>query len=185
MLHQRSGERLRGCHALLSHSMAVHDVYLCIGGNLGDRFANLEETRLFIAFNFGDITGVSPVVESEAWGMSDSPSFLNQVVRISTELDPAALLTEIRELEEYYGRRRSADKYLDREMDVDVLSYDQLVSDDPGCLVPHPRMHLRRFVLMPLAALSPDWKHPVLQKTADQLLSACEDSSKVSVYAGT
>jgi 2-amino-4-hydroxy-6-hydroxymethyldihydropteridine diphosphokinase len=117
--------------------------------------------------------------------MSDSPSFLNQVVRISTELDPAALLTEIRELEEYYGRRRSADKYLDREMDVDVLSYDQLVSDDPGCLVPHPRMHLRRFVLMPLAALSPDWKHPVLQKTADQLLSACEDSSKVSVYAGT
>lgn len=164
--------------------MAVHDVYLCIGGNLGDRFANLEETRLFIAFNIGDITGMSPVVESEAWGMPDAPAFLNQVVRVSTELEPKALMTEIAELEQYYGRRRSAEKYLDREMDVDVLSYDQLVSDDPAWLIPHPRMHLRRFVLMPLAALSPDWMHPVVQKTAEQLLTACEDSSKVSVYAG-
>jgi len=164
--------------------MAVHDVYLCIGGNQGDRFANLEETRDFIEFNIGDITGVSPVVESEAWGMPDSPAFLNQVVRISTELEPAALMAEIRELEQYYGRRRSADKYLDREMDVDVLSYDKLVSEDPAWQVPHPRMHLRRFVLMPLAALSPEWQHPVLNKSAEQLLSDCEDSSKVSVYAG-
>ncbi|MFN9392242.1 MAG: 2-amino-4-hydroxy-6-hydroxymethyldihydropteridine diphosphokinase [Flavobacteriales bacterium] len=163
--------------------MARHHVYLCIGGNLGDRAANLAETRMFLEFNVGDIEGESPIVESPAWQMEDSPPFLNQVIRIATDLEPQELMQEIAELEAFYGRRRVTGSYVDREMDVDVLSYDQQVSEEPAWYVPHPRLHLRRFVLVPLAALDPEWRHPALNRTAAELLEVCDDPSPVSIYA--
>lgn len=162
--------------------MEQHEVYLCIGGNLGEREANLEEARMCIEFNMGDLTGVSPVAESDAWGMTDAPRFLNQIIRISTSLSPEELMQEIHELEEYFGRTRKAGGYISREMDVDILSYDQVVVSAEDLEIPHPRMHLRRFVLVPLAALNPDWMHPVLKKSALELLNACEDKSEVVIH---
>jgi 2-amino-4-hydroxy-6-hydroxymethyldihydropteridine diphosphokinase len=156
----------------------MRTVYLCIGGNLGNRLENLEETRMFLHFNFGDILNTSPVVESAAWGMDNAPAFLNQIVVIQTELSNADLLQEIAELDEFYGRVRG-EGYQSREMDVDVLLIDEEVIDEEGFTVPHPRMHLRRFVLHPLAAIAPDLVHPTLGKSIAELLKECPDTSPV------
>ncbi|MCC6600877.1 MAG: 2-amino-4-hydroxy-6-hydroxymethyldihydropteridine diphosphokinase [Crocinitomicaceae bacterium] len=150
-----------------------------MGANLGEREANIEEASLFITFNMGDITGKSSIYESSAWGMENSPEFLNQVLKISTKLSPKELISEIAELEVFFGRERSPSKYLDREMDVDILFYDDEIIDGEKIQVPHPRLHLRRFVLEPMAELAPEMIHPVIKKTMQQLLNECEDKNEV------
>jgi 2-amino-4-hydroxy-6-hydroxymethyldihydropteridine diphosphokinase len=161
--------------------MTKHTVYLCIGGNLGERQANLEETRMFIEFNMGDVLEASSVYESPAWEMQGEPSFLNQVVKISTDLSPEALLAEIEELEEFYGRERKEGQYLSREMDVDILFFDDSIIESEKLVVPHPRMPLRRFVLTPLAEIAPEFVHPVLKITVSELLKNCQDNSEVTL----
>lgn len=158
--------------------------YLCIGGNLGDREENLEETRDFVLFNMGDIVAASSVYQTAAWGMEGAPDFLNQVLKIETELTVEALMLEIEELEEFYGRKRSSEKYLSREMDVDILFYGDEVIETEKIVVPHPRLHLRKFVLLPLNEIDGELNHPVFKKTVAELLKACEDTSKVEVYGG-
>jgi 2-amino-4-hydroxy-6-hydroxymethyldihydropteridine diphosphokinase len=157
--------------------MKKNTVYLCIGGNLGEREANLEETREFLEFNFGDVVETSSVYESEGWEMENVPAFLNQVVKIETELTPLELLQEIAELEEFYGRERKSGIYLSREMDVDVLLYNDEIIVTENLIVPHPKMALRRFVLEPLNEIAPDLVHPMLKKTIAELLKDCEDKS--------
>lgn len=159
--------------------MSKHHVYLCIGGNLGDREANLEETLTFVEFNMGDIQAASPIYESEAWGMENAAPFLNQILLISTGLSPEELLTEISELEEFFGRERKEGTYQSREMDVDILFYDDLVIETDKLHVPHPRLHLRKFVLTPLHDIAPDFIHPVLKKSVAELLTECADKSEV------
>lgn len=155
-------------------------IYLCIGGNLGEREANLEEAVEFIDFNFGDVIAVSSVYESEPWGMTDVPNFLNQVVLVESELSNEELLTEISELEEFFGRERSTAGYVSREMDIDVLFIDQEIIEEEKFKVPHPRMTERRFVLEPLAEIAPDIVHPVLKQSATDLLKSCKDPGKVN-----
>jgi len=159
--------------------MKKRTAFLCIGGNLGEREANLEETIMFLEFNFGDVLEVSSIYESDAWEMTDAPAFLNQVVKIETTLTNEELIAEILDLEEFYGRERSEEEYLSREMDVDILLIDEEVIDTPELSVPHPRMHLRSFVLTPLAELAGDVVHPVLKKSISELLKECPDKSVV------
>jgi 2-amino-4-hydroxy-6-hydroxymethyldihydropteridine diphosphokinase len=159
--------------------MSKRTIYLCIGGNLGEREANLEETRMFLEYNFGDIMASSSVYESEAWGMENAPAFLNQVVMIESELSNDDLLMEIEELEEFYGRERSNTGYLSREMDIDVLYIGDEIIDTEKLKVPHPKMHERKFVLVPLAELAPQFVHPGLKKNSEELMSICADLSVV------
>ena len=158
----------------------LRQIYLCIGGNLGEREANLEEAIEFIDFNFGDVLAVSSVYESEPWGMTDVPNFLNQVLHIQSELTNVELLAEIAELEEFFGRERSAAGYLSREMDIDVLFIDDEIIEGDNFQVPHPRIAERRFVLEPLAEIASEVVHPVLKQTVADLLKTCKDSGKVT-----
>jgi len=155
-------------------------IYLCIGGNLGEREANLEEALEFIDFNFGDVVGVSSMYESEPWGMSDVPNFLNQVVHIQSELTDKELLEEIADLEEFFGRERSSQGYVSREMDIDVLFIDEEVISTEALQVPHPRISERRFVLEPMAEIAPEFIHPELKQAVEVLLKACSDKGKVT-----
>ena len=155
-------------------------VYMCIGGNLGEREANLEEAHDFIAFNIGDVTATSAIYESEPWGMTDVPNFLNQVVQIQTELSNDELLTEIAELEDFFGRERSTEGYVSREMDIDVLFIGEEIIDSESLRVPHPRLTERRFVLEPLAEIAPDFVHPEMKKSVRELLASCTDKGQVT-----
>ena len=155
-------------------------IYLCIGGNLGEREANLEEALEFIDFNFGDVVGVSSMYESEPWGMTDVPNFLNQVVHIHSELTDKELLLEIADLEEFFGRERSSQGYVSREMYIDVLFIDEEVISTEALQVPHPRISERRFVLEPMAEIAPEFIHPELKLSVEVLLKACSDKGKVT-----
>jgi 2-amino-4-hydroxy-6-hydroxymethyldihydropteridine diphosphokinase len=158
----------------------LRQIYLCIGGNLGEREANLEEAIEFIDFNFGDVIAVSSVYESEPWGMTDVPNFLNQVVHIQSELSNEELLAEIEELENFFGRERSTEGYVSREMDIDVLFIESEIIDTEQIKVPHPRMTERRFVLEPLTEIASDMVHPALKQSVAELLKACKDTGKVT-----
>ena len=147
---------------------------------MGEREANLEEAIDFIGFNFGDVVGVSSIYESEPWGMSDVPNFLNQVVHLQSELTDKELLVEIADLEEFFGRERSTTGYVSREMDIDVLFIDEEVISTEALQVPHPRMCERRFVLEPLAEIAPEFIHPELKQSVEVLLKACSDKGKVT-----
>lgn len=158
----------------------LRNLYLCIGGNLGEREANLEEAIEFIDFNFGDVLAVSSVYESEPWGMNDVPNFLNQVVHLQSELSNEELLAEIAELEEFFGRERSSEGYVSREMDIDVLFIGDEIIATETFQVPHPRLAERRFVLEPLVELVPDFIHPTMKKSVSEILKACTDQGKVT-----
>jgi len=155
-------------------------IYLCIGGNLGEREANLEEARDFIDFNLGDVIAASAIYESEPWGMTGVPNFLNQVVQIQSELTDKELLEEIAELEEFFGRERSSEGYVSREMDIDVLFIDQEIIETEELRVPHPKMQERRFVLEPLAEFASDFIHPELKKSIQEILASCTDKGQVT-----
>lgn len=154
-------------------------IYLSLGTNLGNRLEQLSETRDFIEFNIGDIVNSSDVYETEPWEMENVEPFLNQVLGLLTTMSNTQIINEISEIDAFYGRKRSAEKYLSREMDVDVLFIEQEIIDTPKLKVPHPKISERRFILEPLCQIAPDFVDPLTQKTITSLLESCQDKCKV------
>lgn len=115
---------------------------------------------------------MSRVHETEPLGKKDQPKYLNQVFAVETTLPPRELLDALLQVEKSLGRERSGEKWGPRFIDLDLVLYGDRVIDEPGLTVPHPHMHERRFVLAPLSEIAPDAVHPVLRKTAVQLLAA-------------
>ena len=157
----------------------MRTIYLSLGSNQGNRMENLEETRDFIYFNFGDIVSTSGIYETEPWQMEGAEPFLNQIVVVNSALSNAEIIREIREIEVFYARQRSPEKYLPRAMDVDVLFIDQEVISQADLTVPHPKLAERRFILEPISEITPEWNHPVYNKTISELLAICPDNLKV------
>lgn len=155
---------------------------LLLGTNLGKREDFLASCRLLIIERCGTISKTSSVYETAAWGFDGAP-FLNQVIIIETIYEPAALLERLQAIEQNLGRRRSYMKgYISRTIDIDILYFNQLIVQSDNLEIPHPRLHLRRFTLVPLCEILPTYIHPVWNKTHLELLELVQDQSKVSLH---
>ncbi len=157
----------------------MNTIYLALGTNLGDRFGNLRAAVEALAPDVA-VLAESRVYETPPWGYEDQPAFMNMAVKTETDLSPVDLLAHLKHLEEELGRRQSF-HWGPRLIDIDILFYDNLVMDTPQLVIPHPRLHERAFVLVPLADIAPDLMHPVLNKTIRQLLSEVDASGIVTV----
>ncbi len=150
---------------------AVKTVYLSLGSNLGDRAEHLRAALAALPSDRLIVVRVSSVYETAPVDKLDQPDFLNVAAEIQTTLFPMQLLSRTQRIERALGRRRFVEKG-PRTVDIDILLYGDSVIRSPQLVVPHPRMHLRRFVLEPMAELAPDLRHPVLRRTMSELRAA-------------
>ncbi len=153
----------------------MHTAYLLLGGNMGDKEAAFLRAANLLGERGIQIKRQSCLYESEPWGMDSNRMFYNQALEVITRLDARALLAVLLEVEVLMGRTRVAGRMDSREIDIDILLYDDKVVHGSDLVIPHPRLHLRKFALMPLNDLIPETLHPVLHKTIGYLLSHCED----------
>lgn len=157
--------------------------YLCLGGNIGDREKAIYLALLEISQLVGEITSQSKIYETEAWGVDNQQAYLNQCIEVKTALSPVELINTLLAIEQHLGRQRTLSQtYEPRTIDIDILFYNQDVIDNEQLSVPHPRLHLRKFVLVPLNEICSNYLHPVLNKTIFNLLSTCEDQSEVKLF---
>lgn len=154
-----------------------HRIYLGLGSNLGDRKAFLDSAIAAMALA-NHILRRSPIYETEPWGFADQGKFLNMVVEAETELGPKQLLVLVKGIEVKLGRQPRF-RNGPREIDIDILIYDDLILDESGLRIPHPRLAERVFILKPLADLTPDLVIPSQNKTVAELL-AIQDTSDIN-----
>jgi 2-amino-4-hydroxy-6-hydroxymethyldihydropteridine diphosphokinase len=143
-------------------------IYLALGTNLGDRMENLHRAVAALPPTIR-VTALSPAYETPPWGYADQPAFLNMVLAGETDLEPLALIAFLKRLETDLGREKTF-RNGPRLIDMDILFYDDLVFDQSELVIPHPRLHERAFVLVPLNDIAPDLIHPVLKRTICDLL---------------
>lgn len=151
--------------------MDKHIVYLALGSNLDDRLANLKEAVASLPPQM-DVRAKSHVYETPPWGYENQPKFLNQALKVQTYLEPEPLLKHIKRLEIALGRKASFQNG-PRLIDIDILFYDELVMNTPTLTIPHPRLHERGFVLLPMMDIAPDLIHPVTQKSIREMVAFC------------
>jgi 2-amino-4-hydroxy-6-hydroxymethyldihydropteridine diphosphokinase len=166
----------------MTHDMTIdkfHTVYISVGSNLGDRLENCRQGLAALnASGSVIVESISRYYFTEPMEYTDQPWFVNAAARIRTRLAPAELLTELKTLEAACGRKDTGVRFGPRPLDFDIVFFNDRVIDIPGLIVPHPRMHLREFVLRPLCDMSPDMMHPVLKKSIRELLDALKSSGQ-------
>jgi 2-amino-4-hydroxy-6-hydroxymethyldihydropteridine diphosphokinase len=152
--------------------------YLLIGGNQGDRSAQLAAARAAIAATAGTIRKASGLYETAPWGNTEQGWFLNQALELESGTEAPALLSILLNIETKLGRTRSQ-KYDARLIDIDILFFNDAIVHAPGLEIPHPEIQNRRFVLEPLNEIAPLYIHPVLNQSVRELLLACTDPLEV------
>lgn len=150
------------------------NIFLLLGSNLQDRQMMLEQAREQLEKYSIEIYARSGLYETEAWGNTRQPPFLNQALRLRTSLSPEALLQTIHTIEIQLGRTRY-ERWGPRCIDIDILYFGDRILTGENLKIPHPEIHNRKFALFPLTELAPDFRHPVLNLTNAELLKRCQD----------
>jgi len=156
----------------------MEQAFLLLGTNLGERHKNLLNAMQLLAGNEIEVEQTSSVFETAPWGRTDQQDFLNQVVEISTSLQPEELLEKILAIEKEIGRIRK-EMWGERIIDIDILYYGNQIIKSQRLVIPHPYLHERRFTLKPLFEIAPNFIHPIFNKTTSTLLNDCSDKLEV------
>lgn len=160
--------------------MKKKEVFISLGSNLGNRAENLKKAIQAIKLNVGDISRQSSIYETQPWGNSNQPDFLNQVILIHTDKSPEDCLKALSAIENQMGRKRE-EKWGTRIIDLDLLYVDDTIIESEELKLPHPGIAQRRFVLVPMAEIADDFIHPQIHKNQQQLLDECADVLEIKL----
>ncbi|MDR1181957.1 MAG: 2-amino-4-hydroxy-6-hydroxymethyldihydropteridine diphosphokinase [Bacteroidales bacterium] len=156
----------------------MHKVYLLAGGNLNNTLLKYEQLSFLLQSKTGKIIAQSQYYESPPWGFSSLYPFINKAICMETTLNPVSLMKETQLIEHLLGRKeKKTTNYEDRTMDIDIIFYDNLLINTKDLQIPHPKMHLRNFVLTPMNELCPFFVHPSLKKNITTLKQECPDQA--------
>jgi 2-amino-4-hydroxy-6-hydroxymethyldihydropteridine diphosphokinase len=154
---------------------------LHLGSNVGNRLLYLNNALKALEAKIGKPLKISGIYETKAWGVTDQPDFLNIAVIYKTHISPAEVLQLIQKIEVMTGRIKRK-HWHEREIDIDIVLFGNLVIEEPNLKIPHPRMHHRNFVLVPLNEICPELIHPTLNRSVAELLEQCTDNLYVEKW---
>jgi 2-amino-4-hydroxy-6-hydroxymethyldihydropteridine diphosphokinase len=160
----------------------MKNIFLGLGSDSGDRIGNLAKARSLLTLSFGKIARASSIYETEPWGFKSDTKFLNQIIEIESGSGCPDLLDEVIRIETTMGRKRSGSGYESRVIDIDILFYGDEIINKEALAIPHPHLHERMFVLVPLNEIAPGFVHPVLNKPVRELLEICRDKGVVNLF---
>jgi 2-amino-4-hydroxy-6-hydroxymethyldihydropteridine diphosphokinase len=160
-----------------------YTVYLLLGSNLGDRHGFLKSAIEAIVTAGIHVQSKSKIYETAPWGVEGQGAYLNMALKCSTALYPFGLMKVLQGIENKLGRSTKGDR-APRVIDIDILFFEDWQLMSPDLIIPHPRLHRRRFTLIPLSEIAGDFLHPGFGQTAQQLLEVCEDDSEVIIHSG-
>ena len=149
-------------------------VYLSLGSNKGNRSVLINKAIDEIEKKIGTIISRSSIYQSKSWGF-DSNDFYNLCLLIDTDIVPKSLLINLKKIEKSMGREDIDGSYSDRFIDIDILFYDNIIIDSEDLKIPHPKIEIRKFVLVPMLEIANDYMHPILNKTINELDNDCDD----------
>lgn len=158
----------------------MNTVYLLLGSNLGNSKALFQQAIQMLQSKIGTINNFSSLYESPPWGFEHNNNFINQALKVHTDLYPLEILDVCLMVEQQLGRTRTnSENYLARTIDIDILLFNSETVSEKRLVIPHMHLHNRRFALLPLSEIAAEVIHPNFEKTIEQLLYSCKDDSKV------
>lgn len=164
----------------------MNTTFLLLGTNLGNRCENLGQAITHIKQQVGGVELISSIYETEPWGEKDQPAFYNQALKVKTHLSPFELIDEINTIEKNMGRERTLlNKWKERQIDIDILFFNNLVLKSEKLIIPHPSIHLRNFALIPMEQIAAGLIHPLLNKNISVLLAESPDILQVAPVLNT
>jgi len=157
-----------------------HSCVIGLGSNLGEKARHINQAMEGIS-RLGKIESLSAMYKTQPWGNEAQDFFLNAVVMIQAKIDPWDLLQQLIQIELKTGKEKK-EHWGPRKIDLDILYYGQKIIFEKSLIIPHPFLHLRNFVLIPMQEVAAGFLHPIYRKTTNELLKQCPDKSKVELY---